>query len=61
VSTKDLAEADEAMKKLGLDKEDAEWEAELEGELEYEVVEGDADNPEWEHQIQEMLEAEEGK
>jgi len=61
VSTKDLAEADEAMKKLGLDKEDAEWEAELEGELEYEVVEGDADNPEWEHQIQEMLEAEDGK
>merc|ERR1712128_404 len=63
-SSKDLAEADEAMKKLGLSKNDAEWEAELEGELsEYEMV-GDeegaenADNPEWENQIQEMLEAE---
>lgn len=36
----------------------AEWEAELEGELnEYEVVK-DEDNPEWENQIQEMLDAE---
>ena len=35
-----------------------EWEAELEGELnEYEVVK-EEDNPEWESQIQEMLEAE---
>ena len=36
---------------------DAEWEAELEGELEYEMVEGGEadtaeDNPEWEQQIQ---------
>jgi len=50
---------------------DDEWEAELEGELnEYEVVSGngkdgnggkddDANNPEWENQIQEMLDAEE--
>eukprot|EP00092_Neocalanus_flemingeri_P106565 GFUD01136736.1.p1 GENE.GFUD01136736.1~~GFUD01136736.1.p1 ORF type:complete len:506 (+),score=198.93 GFUD01136736.1:188-1705(+) len=66
-SSKDLAEADEAMKKLGLSKNDAEWEAELEGELnEYEMV-GDEDgaenpdNPEWENQIQEMLEAESKK
>merc|ERR1711936_1159866 len=64
-SSKDIAEADEAMKKLGLTKNDTEWEAELEGELnEYEVVgdEGEAvgseDNPEWENQIQEMLDAE---
>lgn len=64
-SSKDIAEADEAMKKLGLTKNDTEWEAELEGELnEYEVVgdEGDAldeeENPEWENQIQEMLDAE---
>jgi len=61
VSSKDLAEADEAMKKLGLDKNEAEWEAELEGELEYEMVQGenaDMDNPEWEEQIQELLDAE---
>merc|ERR1712117_834292 len=64
-SSKDLAEADEAMKKLGLAKNDSEWEAELEGELnEYEMVgeDGDGvdveDNPEWENQIEEMLEAE---
>jgi len=68
-SSKDLAEADEAMKKLGLSKNDAEWEAELEGELnEYEMVgedgEGDTnpdENPEWENQIQEMLDAESTK
>jgi len=68
-SSKDLAEADEAMKKLGLSKNDAEWEAELEGELnEYEMVgedgEGDTnpdENPEWENQIQEMLDAESKK
>jgi len=68
-SSKDLAEADEAMRKLGLSKNDAEWEAELEGELnEYEMVgedgEGDTnpeDNPEWEDQIQEMLDAESKK
>jgi len=61
-SSKDLAEADEAMKKLGLSKNDTEWEAELEGELnEYEMVGEDvegADNPEWENQIQELLDAE---
>merc|ERR1719357_151696 len=61
-SSKDLAEADEAMKKLGLSKNDSEWEAELEGELnEYEMVGEDeegADNPEWENQIQELLEGE---
>jgi len=63
-SSKDIAEADEAMKKLGLTKNDTEWEAELEGELnEYEMVgeDGDAvdeENPEWENQIQEMLDAE---
>jgi len=60
-SSKDLAEADEAMKKLGIAKDDAEWEAELEGELnEYEMVgedEDQAENPEWENQIKEMLEA----
>jgi hypothetical protein len=64
VSSSDLLEADEAIKKLGLaEKGDAEWEAELEGELEYEMVEGaggeETDNPEWEQQIQEMLDAEE--
>lgn len=64
-SSKDIAEADEAMKKLGLTKNDTEWEAELEGELnEYEVVGDERDaldeeeNPEWENQIQEMLDAE---
>merc|ERR1711884_492089 len=63
-SSKDIAEADEAMKKLGLTKNDTEWEAELEGELnEYEMVGDetenvdDGDNPEWENQIQEMLDA----
>jgi len=67
-SSKDIAEADEAMKKLGLTKNDTEWEAELEGELnEYEMLddEGDdvdtEDNPEWENQIQEMLDAESKK
>merc|ERR1711915_356344 len=61
-SSKDLAEADEAMKKLGLSKNDTEWEAELEGELnEYEMVGEDvegADNHEWENQIQELLDEE---
>merc|ERR1712024_113444 len=66
-SSKDIAEADEAMKKLGLTKNDTEWEAELEGELnEYEMVGDDEDavdeeNPEWENQIQEMLDAESKK
>jgi len=67
-SSKDVADADEALKKLGLAKNDAEWEAELEGELnEYEMVGEDGaapdgeDNPEWENQIQEMLDAESKK
>lgn len=58
-SSKDLAEADEAMKKLGLAKNDAEWEAELEGELnEYEMVGGEEGEELSEEQIQAMLEAE---
>ena len=50
---------------VSLHQNDSEWEAELEGELnEYEMVgeDGEAvgseDNPEWENQIEEMLEAE---
>jgi len=57
-SSKDIAEADESIKKLGVADE---WEAELQGELnEYEVVKEtlEEDNPEWENQIQEMLDAE---
>ena len=53
---------------LSLLQNDTEWEAELEGELnEYEMVgdDGEAetaeDNPEWENQIEEMLEAESKK
>ena len=46
-----------------------EWEAELEGELnEFEVVsskngsgEAEEENPEWENQIQEMLDAEDAE
>jgi len=58
-SSKDMAEADEAMKKLGLSKNDAEWEAELEGELnEYEMVGGEEGDDLSEEQIQAMLEAE---
>jgi len=58
-SSKDLQEADEAMKKLGLAKNDAEWEAELEGELnEYEMVGGDDGEELSEDQIQALLEAE---
>jgi len=61
-SSKDIAEADESMKKLGVTGESTtEWEAELQGELnEYEVVKDSVedDNPEWENQIQEMLDAE---
>merc|ERR1712203_187891 len=48
-SSKDLQEADEAMKKLGLAKNDAEWEAELGGEDGEELSED---------QIQALLEAE---
>ena len=48
-----------------ISQNDTEWEAELEGELnEYEMVGEDvegAENPEWENQIQEMLEAESKK
>jgi len=57
-SSKDMAEADEAMKKLGIsDKDDADWEAELEGELnEYEMVDDQNDNIDME--IQQMLESE---
>merc|ERR1719369_2311779 len=56
-SSKDLAEADEAMKKLGLAKNDAEWEAELEGELnEYEMVGGEEGEELSEEQIQALLE-----
>merc|ERR1712055_208441 len=58
-SSKDLQEADEAMKKLGLAKNDAEWEAELEGELnEYEMVGGEDGEELSEDQIQALLEAE---
>jgi len=58
-SSKDMAEADEAMKKLGLSKNDAEWEAELEGELnEYEMVGGEEGEELSEEQIQAMLDAE---
>ena len=42
---------------------DEEWEAELEGELnEFEIVgskEGSPQNPDWENEIQDMLDAEE--
>merc|ERR1712038_682617 len=58
-SSKDLQEADEAMKKLGLAKNDAEWEAELEGELnEYEMVGGEEGEELNEEQIKALLEAE---
>jgi len=58
-SSRDLQEADEAMKKLGLAKNDAEWEAELEGELnEYEMVGGEEGDELNEDQIQALLEAE---
>jgi len=61
-SSKDIAEADQSIKRLGVsEKSTSEWEAELQGELnEYEVVKDSVedDNPEWENQIQEMLDAE---
>merc|ERR1711890_196467 len=58
-SSKDMAEADDAMKKLGLSKNDAEWEAELEGELnEHEMVGGEEGDDLSEEQIEAMLEAE---
>jgi len=66
-SSKDIKEANASMKRLGVKgKENEEWEAELEGELnEFEMVssKGDAEDgsndPEWENQIEQMLEAEE--
>ena len=46
---------------LGNDNNE-EWEAELEGELnEFEMVNSKEEDPEWENQIQQMLEAEESK
>lgn len=58
-SSRDLQEADEAMKKLGLAKNDAEWEAELNAELnEYEMVGGEEGEELNEDQIQALLEAE---
>lgn len=60
-SSKDIAEADESIKRLRVSESTSEWEAELQGELnEYEVVKDsvEEDNPEWENQIQEMLDAE---
>lgn len=67
-SSKDIDEVNESMKRLGVGGNEAEeWEAELEGELnEFEVVsskdgrEEDTNSPEWENQIQEMLDAEDG-
>ena len=44
---------------LGNDNNE-EWEAELEGELnEFEMVNSKEEDPEWENQIQQMLDAEE--
>ena len=60
-SSIDMAEADASMKRLNEGLMEADLEAELESELqEYEVVK-DEDNPEWENQIQELLDAEESK
>lgn len=64
-SSADIDEVNASMKKLGVKgKKNEEWEAELEGELnEFEMVSSKADedsnDPEWENQIQEMLDAEE--
>jgi len=62
-STDDINEANASMKRLGVIGNDnnEEWEAELEGELnEFEMVksEGTEEDPEWENQIQQMLDAE---
>merc|ERR1711997_332165 len=62
-STDDINEANASMKRLGVVGNDnnEEWEAELEGELnEFEMVksEGTEEDPEWENQIQQMLDAE---
>lgn len=67
-STSDMAEAAESIKKLGVGDTD-DLEAELEGELnEFEVVSSkngsgtaEEENPEWESQIQEMLDAEDAE
>lgn len=60
-SSKDMAEADASIKRLNNEITEADLEAELESELqEYEVVK-DESNPEWESQIQELLEAEDKK
>jgi len=65
-SSKDIKEANASMKRLGVKgNENEEWEAELEGELnEFEMVSSKGDeegsnDPEWENQIEQMLEAEE--
>merc|ERR1712203_47441 len=61
-STEDINEANASMKRLGVTGNDnnEEWEAELEGELnEFEMVNSKEEDPEWENQIQQMLEAEE--
>jgi len=62
-STDDINEANASMKRLGVVGNDnnEEWEAELEGELnEFEMVnsKGTEEDPEWENQIQQMLDAE---
>jgi len=64
-SSADIDEVNASMKTLGVKgKENADLEAELEGELnEFEMVSSKADedsnDPEWENQIQQMLDAEE--
>jgi len=63
-STDDINEANASMKRLGVigNENNEEWEAELEGELnEFEMVnsKGTEEDPEWENQIQQMLDAEE--
>merc|ERR1712083_424843 len=61
-STEDINEANASMKRLGVTGNDnnEEWEAELEGELnEFEMVNSKEEDPEWENQIQQMLDAEE--
>jgi len=63
-STEDINEANASMKRLGVTGNDnnEEWEAELEGELnEFEMVNSKEEDPEWENQIQQMLDAEENQ
>lgn len=64
-SSADIDEVNASMKTLGV-KGNEQWEAELEGELnEFEMVSSKADtesnDPEWENQIQQMLDAEENQ